>query len=353
MKKRFVGSSYHYKRGAVSFPPPLSGLLVALALFSLSFAAPAIPEAASAALAKAASWPRFSTVGTGALRAVTAMSPMATVVRVSAEAAVEDIETFAAAGLASARQAQGDMQAAMALGIDRNRQAVAVLAGAFKANSVELAATAHDSSLVAAAGLAAAPQAAVDGVAAVVTSTAETVSEPALVWWERVALSLRVWSDGLISGWQNFGGMIGDYQNIIAGNWRKFLSGEEDKIQAPLAEKSSAAGLSELEGAKEQIRQEVEASIRQDLEKALRSIGTAQGGTTAGHAAGGPGQMLAVFPSTGSTTLDAGVTSQVKNSFSDEISVQFDETGRSGVITPVFRSAPGSNYLFILTPVRK
>lgn len=60
-----------------------------------------------------------------------------------------------------------------------------------------------------------------------------------------------------------------------------------------------------------------------------------------------------VVPSTGSTTRDELLKKSLKQMFADQVNVQFDQTGGSGVVTPVFQDGrKGGNYIFVLTPLR-
>jgi hypothetical protein len=58
---------------------------------------------------------------------------------------------------------------------------------------------------------------------------------------------------------------------------------------------------------------------------------------------------LVVFPA---GEKDEEVKEKIKESFSDEVVVEFDETGESGIITPVFREISEQKYLFMIVPIR-
>lgn len=66
-----------------------------------------------------------------------------------------------------------------------------------------------------------------------------------------------------------------------------------------------------------------------------------------------PNQGIVVIPATGDRTQDDLLKREISNSFSDEVNIRFDNTGRTGVITPIFRSTLGADYLFVLTPLKK
>ena len=59
---------------------------------------------------------------------------------------------------------------------------------------------------------------------------------------------------------------------------------------------------------------------------------------------------LVVIPS---TEKDEEVKKKIKESFSDEVMIEVDETGRSGIITPIFKELSKQKYLFIMVPIKK
>jgi hypothetical protein len=60
---------------------------------------------------------------------------------------------------------------------------------------------------------------------------------------------------------------------------------------------------------------------------------------------------LVVVPSQGSTT-DEKMAQTISNSFSDDVTVAPNANGTTGVITPVFRTIKGHDYLYVLVPVK-
>ena len=60
---------------------------------------------------------------------------------------------------------------------------------------------------------------------------------------------------------------------------------------------------------------------------------------------------LAVVPSTNSKDKDEEIKNKIKESFSDEVIVKPDNSGTSGIITPVFKEAKGSDFIYVLVPV--
>lgn len=64
-----------------------------------------------------------------------------------------------------------------------------------------------------------------------------------------------------------------------------------------------------------------------------------------------PSQGMVVVPVDSKTNKDA-VVAKIKNSFSDEVSVEPGTDGESGVITPVFKKVKGDDYLYVLVPIK-
>ncbi len=61
---------------------------------------------------------------------------------------------------------------------------------------------------------------------------------------------------------------------------------------------------------------------------------------------------IAVAPSSGSSAADQERIQKIKDSFSDEVVVKPDQSGTSGVITPVFRQSAGKDYVYVMVPVK-
>jgi hypothetical protein len=60
---------------------------------------------------------------------------------------------------------------------------------------------------------------------------------------------------------------------------------------------------------------------------------------------------FAVVPSSNSKDKDEEIKNKIKESFSDEVIVKPDNSGTSGIITPVFKEARGSDFIYVLVPV--
>lgn len=130
--------------------------------------------------------------------------------------------------------------------------------------------------------------------------------------------------DFLKEKWSLFVDSFLYYLDIIIDNWKNFLGGKQKQ--------ENVLTVDDLELLKEQIKQ--------DLLKEINNYPlTGQTNNQDG---------LVVFPSGGQFS-----TSNIANMFSDPVVVNFDQSGKSGVVTPVFKTGLGDNYIFLLTPVKK
>ncbi len=111
----------------------------------------------------------------------------------------------------------------------------------------------------------------------------------------------------------------------IAENWQNFIQPNEEISPEALA----------------QIRQAIADEISRNLSGL--SVGAAQ--TEYG---------TVVVPSTGSVADDERLKQELRGQFSDDVKIEFDKSGKAGVITPIFRDGTrGDDYVFMLTPINK
>jgi hypothetical protein len=66
-----------------------------------------------------------------------------------------------------------------------------------------------------------------------------------------------------------------------------------------------------------------------------------------------PFNGISVVPSTGSAAADQAAKQKIQTSFSDEVSIQPDDSGTAGVITPVFKKGSGDDFMYVLVPVKE
>ena len=61
---------------------------------------------------------------------------------------------------------------------------------------------------------------------------------------------------------------------------------------------------------------------------------------------------IVVVPSD-SKVLDEAVKENIKNSFSDEVVINPDQSGAAGIVTPVFKKTNGNDFVYVLVPVKE
>ncbi|MCR4329104.1 MAG: hypothetical protein NUV65_00985 [Candidatus Roizmanbacteria bacterium] len=120
--------------------------------------------------------------------------------------------------------------------------------------------------------------------------------------------------------------------NSISAKWNLFLSGSDSNAQA-------------LTDAKEELKAQLRAEILSSLQASSSAL---QGG---GSASSFGQEGIIVLPKTSAAEANRIRQEAVQGVFSDKVMVTSDETGRSGVIRPIFRSGVGEDYLYVMVPV--
>jgi len=102
------------------------------------------------------------------------------------------------------------------------------------------------------------------------------------------------------------------------------------------------------------------ASVQSAFSSALKAIGSLFSNSapaddgflpdTEAQVAAAAGAGVVVVPSQGAA-LDAKLEQSIRNSFSDEVTMRTAPGGTAGIITPVFRTVKGHDYLYVLVPV--
>ncbi|MFA6253641.1 MAG: hypothetical protein WC640_00045 [Candidatus Paceibacterota bacterium] len=101
-----------------------------------------------------------------------------------------------------------------------------------------------------------------------------------------------------------------------------------------------------------QITPAMREQIRQELLAELKNQGLFNSNLSTNTDALGTRYGIMVAPSTGSTTRDELLKKSLSQMFADQVSLRFDQTGMSGVVTPTFRDGrKGGDYIFVLTPL--
>ncbi len=62
---------------------------------------------------------------------------------------------------------------------------------------------------------------------------------------------------------------------------------------------------------------------------------------------------MAVVPSTNSPEGDEVLKNKIRASFSDDVEIRPDQSGSAGVITPVFRTTKGNDFVYVLVPINE
>jgi len=92
--------------------------------------------------------------------------------------------------------------------------------------------------------------------------------------------------------------------------------------------------------------------IRQEFLAELKSQGLLNADLLTGDTSGVRYGIM-VAPSTGSTTRDEWLKQNLSQMFADQVNLKFDQSGMSGIVTPVFKDGRQSgDYVFVLTPLR-
>lgn len=70
-----------------------------------------------------------------------------------------------------------------------------------------------------------------------------------------------------------------------------------------------------------------------------------------GNSSEPPEQGIAIAPSSGSSVADEAMKQKIQANFSDQVEIHPDQSGTTGVITPVFRQAKGKDFIYVMVPV--
>jgi hypothetical protein len=153
--------------------------------------------------------------------------------------------------------------------------------------------------------------------------------------------------------WQSsFGLSLSSFLNWpqVVNRWQSFfrLSPKEEveKTAPGLEPEDDAASLGRLpdQGVLPVDRESLKAEIRQEIFNELKQASWFPPLVV-------PPAGVVVFPEVGNESQSR-LTQDIIGSFSDEVQVQFDEGGRSGVIIPKFKNSFNERYIFILTPIK-
>ncbi|MBI4136359.1 MAG: hypothetical protein HY481_02330 [Candidatus Vogelbacteria bacterium] len=137
--------------------------------------------------------------------------------------------------------------------------------------------------------------------------------------------------------WQTLAANL-DYgwQKIVAA-WSGFLG------RSPPAPPISVAPPPVIDQA---LIAQLKAEIKEELTRELLTAGAVPSQES-------PGTGLVVLPSSGNLAVDRAMAQELEQTFSDQVEVRFETSGRTGLITPIFRDGRGGDYLFVITPIKK
>lgn len=131
--------------------------------------------------------------------------------------------------------------------------------------------------------------------------------------------------------------------NQTKERWQNFFAGDDEQ-QPALTE-------TEINTIREEIKAEVLNEIRNEIANLEQASG--QPFSKPEIIQSRSGQGVVVVPSGGDAPSNEEIKSQLRNMFSDETIIEFDSSGQSGVITPVFRDKRGDDFIFLLTPINR
>ncbi len=149
---------------------------------------------------------------------------------------------------------------------------------------------------------------------------------------------------------------LSELWNLFVSNWQKFLglsklnsqnlnsALSDDNIEQ--ASLQSTFGTTTVEELRSEIKKEVTLSLKKEISQLVAEA-------SGGRAIVTESQGLLIVPSTGDSRRDAELKKKLEASFSDQVEIRMDQGGKTGIITPIFKNERGSDYLFVLTPVKK
>jgi len=156
----------------------------------------------------------------------------------------------------------------------------------------------------------------------------------------------RLWSN-LDQFVQTLGNNLTYFWNQAIEAWAGFVGSEKtgSEIANFVATTTAPAALTLDAVTLQNLKAQIKAELLRELEPGIQKIAVPSSPPdTAG---------LVVLPSSGDPARDEAIKLELKNSFSDQVEVKFDQSGQAGMITPIFRTGRGDNYLFILTPLKQ
>ncbi|MBI2097477.1 MAG: hypothetical protein HYT46_00875 [Candidatus Vogelbacteria bacterium] len=143
--------------------------------------------------------------------------------------------------------------------------------------------------------------------------------------------------------------VISDFWQTLAANfnygWRKMADAWSGFLgQTPSPPPATSAG--EQPVLDPALISQLKAEIKEELARELLKAGVVPNRNS-------PGTGLVVLPSSGNPAVDRVLAEELEQAFSDQVEVRFDASGQTGLVTPIFPSGRGDDYLFVITPIKK
>ena len=150
----------------------------------------------------------------------------------------------------------------------------------------------------------------------------------------------RLWLTVLNFG-QTLAGNLNYGWEKISANWKQFLGRPPPPADNLNESKLDQSTLVELKA-------EIKAELLREL-----SADNQLAGPMSRLPGAIPGTGLVTLPASGDPAKDAAALLELKNAFSDQVEVRFEASQQTGVITPIFRTGRGTDYLFVITPISR
>lgn len=169
------------------------------------------------------------------------------------------------------------------------------------------------------------------------------------LWWAKENLDFRGLSLALTStpkiDFSDWRAKLSIYENILSTNisyyWERIIANWQNFINPPETKEISI----DQTLLREQIKADILAELKSNQvidNSTMTPLLTPKVNNTG----------LVILPEKSATNTQS-FKNQVGQVFSDQVSVEFDQSGQSGIITPIFKTKTGNSYIFLLTPIKE
>lgn len=146
---------------------------------------------------------------------------------------------------------------------------------------------------------------------------------------QEVAATTVAVNNNLLIWWQKLIDFLINLRQTVERNWSDFWTGSPVAVTP-----ATTTPAYDLAAIRNELLNELRADLKKEINQALLSP------------EGLAGRGLVVVP-------PGGKVGEIQSLFSDPVKVQLDNSGQTGVITPIFRNRQGDSYLFLLTPIKR